>query len=85
MVMQAYRAIWLSDVHLGSRSCRVSLLLDFLRRTNCETLYLVGDIIDLESLRRSFYWPTTHTEVVRAAGQESTRHSARLHSRQPRP
>lgn len=48
----AYRTIWLSDVHLGSRACRVGLLLDFLRRSRCETLYLVGDIIDLESLRR---------------------------------
>ena len=46
-----FRTVWLSDVHLGSRACRVQLLLDFLRRTRCDTLYLVGDIIDLESLR----------------------------------
>ncbi len=52
-----FRTIWLSDVHLGSRACRVSLLLDFLRSTRCDTLYLVGDIIDLESLRSSFFWP----------------------------
>ena len=60
-----FRAVWLSDVHLGSRACRVSLLLDFLRRTRCETLYLVGDIIDLESLRASFFWPDSHTEALR--------------------
>jgi len=60
-----FRTIWLSDVHLGSRACRVGLLLDFLRRSRCETLYLVGDIIDLESLRRTFYWPSSHTEVLR--------------------
>jgi UDP-2,3-diacylglucosamine pyrophosphatase LpxH len=59
------RTIWLSDVHLGSRSCRVDLLLDFLRQARCEVLYLVGDIIDIENLRRSFYWPTSHTEVLR--------------------
>ena len=59
------RTVWLSDVHLGSRSCRVGLLLDFLRQTRCELLYLVGDIIDLESLRRNFYWPASHTEVLR--------------------
>jgi UDP-2,3-diacylglucosamine pyrophosphatase LpxH len=58
------RTVFLSDVHLGSRACRVDLLLDFLRRTRCETLYLVGDIIDLESLRHSFYWPESHTEVL---------------------
>ena len=54
---QALRTVWLSDVHLGSRECRVNLLLDFLRHTRCDVLYLVGDIIDLENLRKSFYWP----------------------------
>ena len=49
---QALRTVWLSDVHLGSRECRVNLLLDFLRHTRCEQLYLVGDIIDLENLRK---------------------------------
>jgi UDP-2,3-diacylglucosamine pyrophosphatase LpxH len=67
----AFKTIWLSDVHLGSRACRVQLLLDFLRQTRCETLYLVGDIIDLESLRRSFFWPTSHTEVLRALLKKS--------------
>ena len=52
-----HRTVWLSDVHLGSRSCRVGLLLDFLTRTRCDVLYLVGDIVDLRSLRRSFFWP----------------------------
>jgi UDP-2,3-diacylglucosamine pyrophosphatase LpxH len=66
-----FTTIWLSDVHLGSRACRVQLLLDFLARTRCETLYLVGDIIDLESLRESFFWPTSHTEVLRALLKKS--------------
>ena len=73
---ETFSTVWLSDVHLGSRACRVSLLLDFLRRTRCETLYLVGDIIDLESLRQSFFWPETHTEVLRLLlkkSQEGTR------------
>jgi UDP-2,3-diacylglucosamine pyrophosphatase LpxH len=64
MERETFSTVWLSDVHLGSRACRVSLLLDFLRRTRCETLYLVGDIVDLESLRRSFFWPETHTEAL---------------------
>jgi UDP-2,3-diacylglucosamine pyrophosphatase LpxH len=58
------RTVWLSDVHLGSRDCRVSLVLDFLRRARCETLYLVGDIVDIESLRHAFYWPSSHMEVL---------------------
>jgi len=65
MHTETLRAVWLSDVHLGSRACRVGLLLDFLRQTNSEILYLVGDIIDLESLRRTFYWPASHNEVLR--------------------
>ena len=71
-----FKTIWLSDVHLGSRACRVQLLLDFLRHARCETLYLAGDIIDLESLRRSFFWPASHTEVLRVLlkkSQEGTR------------
>ena len=76
MDSKVVRTVWLSDVHLGSRACRVAMLLDFLRRTRCDTLYLVGDIVDLESLRRSFFWPTTHTEVLRVLlkkSQEGTR------------
>jgi UDP-2,3-diacylglucosamine pyrophosphatase LpxH len=69
--MQTWRTIFLSDVHLGSRECRVNLLLDFLRHTRCEQLYLVGDIIDIENLRHNFYWPTSHTEVLRLILQKS--------------
>jgi UDP-2,3-diacylglucosamine pyrophosphatase LpxH len=65
------RTIFLSDIHLGSRACRVNLLLDFLRKTRCETLYLVGDIIDIESLRETFYWPSSHTEALRLVLQKS--------------
>lgn len=63
---QDFRTVFVSDVHLGSRACRAEQLRDFLRGLRCETLYLVGDIIDLWSLKRSFYWPATHMEVVRA-------------------
>ena len=76
MTGDAFNTVWLSDVHLGSRDCRIGLLLDFLRKTRCETLFLVGDIIDIESLRRSFFWPETHTEALRLLlkkSQEGTR------------
>ena len=71
MTTKDFRTIWLSDVHLGSRACRVGLLLDFLRNARCDTLFLVGDIIDIESLRKSFYWPASHTEVLRLLLQKS--------------
>jgi UDP-2,3-diacylglucosamine pyrophosphatase LpxH len=60
--LERHRAVWLSDLHLGSPACRVGLLLDFLGQLDCETLYLVGDVIDVRSLRRRFFWPKSHTE-----------------------
>ena len=59
-----YRTIWISDVHLGARGCKANLLLDFLRRTHCETLYLVGDIVDGWRLKQGWYWPQAHNDVV---------------------
>jgi UDP-2,3-diacylglucosamine pyrophosphatase LpxH len=60
-----YRTIFLSDVHLGTKGCRSDFLLDFLRRTDCEQLYLVGDIIDGWRLRKSWYWTAEFDEVLR--------------------
>ncbi len=59
------RTIWISDIHLGTRGCNAELLLDFLRAHECETLYLVGDIVDGWRLRKGWYWPEAHNEVVR--------------------
>lgn len=59
-----YRSIWISDVHLGTRGCKAELLLDFLKHTESEHLYLVGDIIDGWRLRRSWYWPQPHNDVL---------------------
>lgn len=59
-----YRTIWISDVHLGTRGSKAEYLLDFLKRSDCETLYLVGDIIDGWRLKKSWYWPQTHNDVV---------------------
>jgi UDP-2,3-diacylglucosamine pyrophosphatase LpxH len=60
------RAVFISDVHLGFRGCQAHYLLDFLRRVDAETLVLVGDIVDLWSLKRSVYWPVAHHEVLKA-------------------
>ena len=59
------RSVFLSDVHLGARECRAELLLEFLHRVHMDELYLVGDIVDLWSMRRSFYWPQLHNNVLR--------------------
>lgn len=59
------RTVWISDVHLGYKDCKADFLLDFLERIECNTLYLVGDIVDMWSLSRSFYWPAAHNQVLR--------------------
>ncbi|MBE0546559.1 MAG: UDP-2,3-diacylglucosamine diphosphatase [Rubrivivax sp.] len=60
----AVRTVWISDLHLGTPGCQADALLDFLRAVHCETLFLVGDIIDGWQLRRSWYWPQAHNDVV---------------------
>ncbi len=62
--MEHYRAIWISDVHLGTPGCQAKFLLDFLKHHESDTLYLVGDIIDGWRLRKSVYWPQSHNDVV---------------------
>ena len=61
---QRFRAIWISDTHLGTSGCQAARLLDFLRRTESDYLYLVGDIVDGWQLRRRWYWHQTHNDVV---------------------
>lgn len=58
------RSVFLSDVHLGTPDCKASYLLDFLHSIRCEHLYLVGDIIDLESLARRRWWHPDHGRVL---------------------
>jgi len=58
------RTVWISDVHLGTPGCQAHALLDFLKHVECDTLYLVGDIIDGWQLRRTWYWPQAHNDVV---------------------
>jgi UDP-2,3-diacylglucosamine pyrophosphatase LpxH len=59
-----FRTVFVSDVHLGSRGCQAELLLDFIRHMECESLYLVGDIIDGWRLKSGWYWPQAHNDVV---------------------
>src|SRR5438132_4894951 len=58
------RTAWISDVHLGTRASGAARLLDFLREYDFETLYVVGDLIDIWQMRRSRYWPQQHNDVI---------------------
>jgi len=62
--MAHYRTGWISDVHLGTRGCKAEALLEFLKHHEFETLYLVGDLIDIWALRRGIYWPQEHNDVI---------------------
>ncbi|MCG8435835.1 MAG: UDP-2,3-diacylglucosamine diphosphatase [Gammaproteobacteria bacterium] len=65
MPTRRYRTIWLSDIHLGFKGCRADFLLEFLRSTECDYLYLVGDIIDVWNMKKGIYWPQEHNNVIR--------------------
>ncbi len=61
-----YRTVWISDTHLGTKGCKAEALGDFLDHVQCDTLYLVGDIVDLWSwnVKSGFYWPHSHSDIV---------------------
>lgn len=59
-----YRAIFISDVHLGTSACQAQYLHDFLSQNSCDTLYLVGDIIDLLAMRKRVHFTPAHEEVL---------------------
>ena len=74
--MKRYRTGWISDVHLGSRGSKAEALLQFLREYEFETLYIVGDFIDIWQLRRGIYWPQSHNDVIQKilrAGRKGSR------------
>ncbi|MCP8900027.1 UDP-2,3-diacylglucosamine diphosphatase [Gilvimarinus xylanilyticus] len=58
------RTVWISDIHLGSRDCKAEYLLKFLDNISCDTLYLVGDIIDMWAMKKKFRWPQQHYNVM---------------------
>jgi UDP-2,3-diacylglucosamine pyrophosphatase LpxH len=59
-----YRTVFLSDIHLGSPDCRADQLLDLLREVDAERWFLVGDIFDFWAMKRQWYWPQSHNDVV---------------------
>ena len=61
---QRYRTIFISDIHLGTAGCQAEALLEFLKTYRCDYLYLVGDIVDGWQLRRRWFWPQSHNDVV---------------------
>jgi UDP-2,3-diacylglucosamine pyrophosphatase LpxH len=59
-----YKSIFLSDIHLGTKYCNAELLLEFLKDTEAERYYLIGDIIDGWAMKNKTYWPQTHSNII---------------------
>ena len=57
--------IVLSDIHLGSSSCRSDDILDFLKKNTAKTIILNGDIIDFQSLQRGSKQKKNHGKIIR--------------------
>lgn len=66
-----YKAVWLSDIHLGNKDCKAEFLLEFLQNISVETLYLVGDIVDMWQMEKQFRWPDAHNQVMHKLMQMS--------------
>ena len=62
--LRRFRALFISDVHLGAKGSQAEQLLDFLRYHDADTYYLVGDIVDGWALRSAWYWPQSHNDFV---------------------
>jgi len=69
--MEKVRTLFISDVHLGSSKCQAEKLLDVFKMLEFDNLIIVGDFIDLTSLKRKFYWHESHSTVI----QKVLRHS----------
>lgn len=59
-----YRTVFISDLHLGTPGCQAGALLAFIKAHPSDYLFLVGDIVDGWQLRRRWYWPGLHNDVV---------------------
>lgn len=60
-----YNSIFISDVHLGTKGCQADALCSFLKENTCNNLFLVGDIVDGWRLKKKWYFPQSHANVIR--------------------
>lgn len=63
--MTDYKSIFISDIHLGTKACQAEALLHFLKNNSSDNLFLVGDIIDGWRLKKKWYFPQSHANVIR--------------------
>lgn len=59
-----FRTVWISDIHLGTKDCKAKELLEFIKHCHAKKIYLVGDIIDGWALKKRWFWPQEHNDVI---------------------
>ena len=62
--VKRYRALFVSDLHLGTKTCQAEAFLDFLRCHDASCIFLIGDIVDFWRIKRGIYWPQSHNDVL---------------------
>lgn len=72
-IIRHYRAVFISDLHLGSRGCKADCLLDFLHQVESDYLYLVGDIVDGWRLKKKWFWPDQHNAILQRLFERANR------------
>jgi UDP-2,3-diacylglucosamine pyrophosphatase LpxH len=73
--MTRWRSIWISDVHLGTRHAQVDALLEFLKGTSSDYLYIVGDLIDGWELKRNWYWEDSYNTLIQKLLRKQRKHT----------
>lgn len=59
------RAIFISDVHLGTKDCKARQLNEFLKTHHCDKLYIVGDFIDGWRMAKKVHWKKSYNRIIR--------------------
>ena len=62
--MQKIRTLFISDIHLGNKNCQADKLLEVFKKYEFEHLFILGDFVDMTSLKRKFYWNENHSTVI---------------------
>lgn len=68
-----YRTLFISDLHLGSMKFHADAFIGFLKEYDFDTIYIVGDFLDIWRMKRRRYWPQRHTDTVRKLLKRSKR------------
>jgi UDP-2,3-diacylglucosamine pyrophosphatase LpxH len=62
--MKKVKTLFISDVHLGTKKSQADKLLEVFKKYDYENLIIIGDFIDLTSLKRKFFWKKSHSTVI---------------------